>query len=116
MPEWILDGGSATIDLRIGGAYHLDMHYKGKSYPHDGEYLEIDPPSRLVFTWLSEATQRKPTIVTVELFERGEETECVLTHEGLLDPNNADSHREGWEEILGWLLRVVTGRSEERGD
>lgn len=112
MPEWILDGGSATLDLRVGGAYHLDMHYKGRSYPHHGEYLEVTPPSRLVFTWISEATQGKPTIVTVELFERGEETDCVLTHEGLSDEANAASHEEGWEEILGWLHRMTAKRSE----
>src|SRR5678815_5825073 len=57
MPEWILDGGSATLDLRVGGKYHMDMQYEGKSYPHDGEYLEIVPPERLVFTWISEPTR-----------------------------------------------------------
>ena len=112
MPEWILDGGSAKLDLRVGGAYHLDMHYKGKSYPHHGEYLEIDPPKRLVFTWVSEGTQWQPSIVTVELIERGEETECVLTHEGLIDAKNAEDHRGGWEEILSWLDRLVTARSD----
>ena len=112
MPEWILDGGSATIDLRVGGAYHMDMHYQRKSYPHDGEYLEIDPPRRLVFTWISESTKGLPSIVTVELFERGDETECVLTHEGLSDEKNAASHQGGWEEILGWLHGLLTKRSE----
>jgi uncharacterized protein YndB with AHSA1/START domain len=112
MPEWILDGGSATIDFRVGGAYHLDMHYQGKSYPHHGEYLEIEPPRRLVFTWISQSTQNLPTIVTVELHERGEETECVLTHEGLIDEKNAADHQGGWEEILGWLSKLLTKMSE----
>lgn len=108
MPAWILQGGSATLDLRVGGAYHLDMHYKGKSYPHHGEYLEIEPPHRLVFTWISEATHGKPSIVTIELHARGEQTELVLTHEGLPSEDNAESHREGWEEILTWSLGELT--------
>ena len=108
MPEWILDGGSAKLDLRVGGKYHLDMHYKGKSYPHEGEYLEIVPPSKLVFTWISEGTGWKPTIVTVELHERGAKTEVVLTHEGLQDEPSAISHEQGWTEILDWLERLET--------
>lgn len=102
MPDWILQGGSATLDVRVGGSYHMDMHYNGKSYPHDGEYLEIVPPSRLVFTWISEGTNGKPSIVTIELFERGDQTEFVLTHEGLPDAESAESHRQGWEEIVTW--------------
>src|SRR6476661_8401729 len=70
MPDWILAGGTATLDVRVGGKYHLDMHYEGKRYPHNGEYLEVSPPERLVFTWISASTNWQPSIVTVELFER----------------------------------------------
>jgi uncharacterized protein YndB with AHSA1/START domain len=108
MPEWILAGGSARLDVRVGGTYHLDMHYEGKSYPHDGEYLEVKPPERLVFTWISEGTNWKPSIVTVELTDMGERTEVVLTHEGLPDKDNASSHEQGWTEILEWLEKLVT--------
>jgi len=109
MPDWILAGGTATLDVRVGGKYHLDMHYKGKSYPHNGEYLEVSPPERLVFTWISEGTNWKPSIVTIELIERGEKTEVVLTHEGLPDDaDSAASHEQGWTEILEWLDRLVS--------
>jgi uncharacterized protein YndB with AHSA1/START domain len=110
MPEWILDGGSATLDVRVGGKYHMDMHYQGKSYPHDGEYLEIVPPERLVFTWVSEGTNWKPSIVTIELIAHGAETELVLTHEGLPGENSAISHEQGWAEIAGWLEGLLSGK------
>ena len=108
MPEWILDGGSATLDLRVGGKYHLDMHYQGKSYPHHGEYLEIVPPERLVFTWVSEGTNWLPSIVTIELTAQGDETDIVLTHEGLPDEASVISHQQGWTEILEWLEKLNT--------
>jgi uncharacterized protein YndB with AHSA1/START domain len=107
MPEWILDGGSATLDVRVGGKYHLDMHYEGKSYEHHGEYLELRPPEKLVFTWISQSTNWEPSIVTVELFARGVETEVVLTHEGLPNEKSAEDHKGGWTEILDWLVRLV---------
>jgi uncharacterized protein YndB with AHSA1/START domain len=109
MPEWILAGGTATLDVRVGGKYHLDMHYQGKSYPHDGEYLEVSPPERLVFTWISEGTNWLPSIVTIELIEHGEKTEVVLTHEGLPGGESLTSHEQGWTEILDWLERLVSG-------
>lgn len=108
MPEWILDGGSATLDVRVGGQYKLDMHYEGKAYPHHGEYLEVDPPARLVFTWISEGTQWKPSIVTIELAERDGATELVLTHEGLPGEKSASDHEGGWTEIAGWLDNLLT--------
>lgn len=108
MPEWILAGGSATLDVRVGGKYELDMHYNGKSYPHHGEYLEVVPPSKLSFTWYSESTNWLPSIVTIELNEVGARTEVVLTHEGLLDPKNANDHEEGWKEIVSWLDALIT--------
>lgn len=103
MPEWMLDGGSATLDVRVGGRFDLDMHYEGKSYPHHGEYLEIDPPSKLVFTWVCESTQWKASIVTIELVDRDGDTELTLTHEGLPDERSALDFEGGWIEILGWL-------------
>jgi len=106
MPEWILDGGSATLDVRVGGKYHMDMHYQGKSYPHNGEYLEVVPPERLVFTWVSEATNWLPSIVTLEFIERGKQTELVLTHEGLPEKTVTD-HEGGWTEIGDWLERLL---------
>ena len=112
MPSWILDGGTATIDPRVGGKYHLEMHDGGKHYPHHGEYLELVPPERIVFTWISEGTDWQPSVVTIELTAVGDETDLVLTHRGL-PPAQAESHFGGWTEIAGWLdeeLRGVAGK------
>lgn len=66
-------------------------------------YLEVVPPERLVFTWIAEWTNWKPTIVTVELKDLGDRTEIILTHEGLPDEKSAADARGGWAEILVWL-------------
>ena len=115
MPQWILAGGSATLDARVGGTFHMDMHYEGKSYPHDGEYLEIVPPRRLVFTWISASTNWLPSVVTIELTERGDRTELVLTHEGLPSEKNAADHEGGWTEIADWQERELIAAAGREG-
>lgn len=69
---------------------------------HWGEFLAIEPAARLSFTWISASTLRQPTVVTVELFERGVETELVLTHRRL-PPDKVEAHRKGWTDIVAKL-------------
>jgi uncharacterized protein YndB with AHSA1/START domain len=95
--------------VHVGAKYHIDMVYEGKSYPHDGEYLVIDPPRRLSFTWLSAGTGRQRTVVTIDFLPRGDSTEVVLAHEGLPSEASRRDHEGGWAEIVGWLAERITG-------
>jgi uncharacterized protein YndB with AHSA1/START domain len=85
------------------------MHHSGGSAEHSGEYLEIDRPSRLSFTWMSRATKGLPTIVTVEFLERHDGTELVVTHRRL-PPEQIDDHRKGWTDIVRKLDDATSRR------
>jgi uncharacterized protein YndB with AHSA1/START domain len=66
-----------------------------------GEYLEIEPPHRLVFTWSSKGRLLvENSVVTVELAALGGRTELTLTHD--LDPDSDEgrAHARGWEGAL----------------
>lgn len=91
-----------AIDVRVGGAYRIDMQPSGTEVTiHTGVYQIVDPPTKLVFTWKSKNTEEKETLVTVELFERGStQTELVLTHEQLPSEAAAQGHEQGWSSIL----------------
>ena len=109
MSRWMCPGDmhSATVELdpRVGGKFRIVMHGRG-DVEHWGEYLVIEPPARLSFTWISANTERRPTVVTVELFERGTDTELVLTHRRL-PPDQVESHRQGWTDIVAKLEQVL---------
>ena len=83
-------------NLKVGGTYQHDMiDEKGEIYPHTGEYKEIIPPSKLVFTWNSKAV--KNTAVTVELKEiDAKTTELTLTHEFFPTEELKNDHAKGW--------------------
>jgi len=106
MARWMRPGDTrgATVELdpRVGGKFRIVMHHGRGEAEHWGEYLVIEPPARLSFTWISTSTERRPTVVTVELFERGVETELVLTHRRL-PPDKVEAHRQGWTDIVAKL-------------
>ncbi len=110
MTRWMCPGDTshATVELdpRVGGKFRIVMHHGRGEADHWGEYLVIEPPARLSFTWISAHTERRPTVVTVELLERGADTELVLTHRRL-PPDQLDSHRKGWTDIVAKLEQVL---------
>jgi uncharacterized protein YndB with AHSA1/START domain len=120
MAQWMRPGESTDslveVDPRVGGRFRILMRHGrrgGREYEHRGEYLVIQPPSLLSFTWISEATDHQPTVVTVELLERGADTELILTHRRL-PLSQVESHRSGWTDILRLLDDVLSERQTSR--
>ena len=113
LAHWMRPGNfthaTVTVDPRVGGGFRIVMEGRtdGGDHEHRGEYLVIEPPSLLSFTWISNATDHKPTIVTIEFHERGTGTELILTHRRLA-PKAIDAHREGWTDVLRLLEEALT--------
>jgi uncharacterized protein YndB with AHSA1/START domain len=107
LAHWMRPAGTShatvTVDARVGGGFRIVM--EGAPHgcvEHTGEYLAIEPPSRLSFTWISKHTEQRPTVVTIEFHERGTGTELVLTHRGL-PASQVEGHRRGWTDIVRLL-------------
>lgn len=113
MRAWLCPDGATIpfieVDLRVGGNFRIDMLSEHGTFPHTGVYREITRPERLVFTWSSINTQHQETLVTVELFQRGAETELVLTHAGLAEEKAVGMHTAGWVSILEKLTVQLAG-------
>jgi uncharacterized protein YndB with AHSA1/START domain len=113
LAHWMRPGdfthATVTVDPRVGGGFRIVMEGRtdGVNYEHRGEYLAIEPPSLLSFTWISKATDYEPTVVTIEFHERGTGTELVLTHRRLA-PKAVEAHRQGWTDIVRLLDEALT--------
>lgn len=101
---WLARGGDASIDPRPGGLFYLGMPFEHGTHPHYGRYLRVEAPRLLEFTWVSEHTRGKESVVTVELTARGKQTELRLTHEGLPEEEMAQKHVVGWSYFLDALI------------
>ena len=91
----------ARLDARVGGKYQIDMVGSTATFEHTGEYLVVDRPRKLSFTWKSIPTNNQRTVVTIDLkpISAGE-TELTLTHEGFPSAESARNHGMGWGAIL----------------
>ena len=88
----------AGVDFRVDGQWHVIMRgYDGQMHHVAGVYREIDAPAKIVLTWrwLSMPNSQEST-VTIELFDRGGDTDVVLTHEGLTSEQDRAGHDHGW--------------------
>ena len=102
----------AEVDLKVGGRYRIRMKSPdGETFNAVGEYLEIDRPNRLVYTWGWEETGNNhyETRVTVEFLDHSGATEVVLTHELFPDAELAGKHNEGWTSCLTRLEGLFAG-------
>lgn len=110
LAQWMRPGdvASATVEVdpKVGGKFRIVMVHGHRDDEHRGEYLAIDPPSLLSFTWVSVNTDLRPTVVTVELRERGTGTELTLTHRRL-PATKVDAHRKGWTDIIRKLAATL---------
>lgn len=107
--DW--DTPFAEVDLRVGGRLRILMRGPdGEESGGGGEFREITPPSRLVFTW---AWDRPDVAVGTQLVEvdftehPDGTTTVVMTNRGLADERARKSHRQGWEESFDNLDRVL---------
>lgn len=93
------------IDPRVGGRFVLTDRRPEGDVEHTGEYLVIDRPRRLVFTFGIPAASPTFDIVTIEITP---ETDggCSLQLKAEMKPewkDYADRAREGWGKILASL-------------
>ncbi len=117
MEKWFAPPGmqpvGITTELAVGGKYQIGMrHADGTVHVASGQYREIRPPEKLVFTW---SWQTDPpgteTLVTLELFEHGTGTRLVLTHERFPTLESQEDHKRGWEGCLEQLQQAIIRRS-----
>lgn len=101
------------MDLRAGGKWSTRgiSQTTGEFVVH-GEYLEVDPPKFLAYTWNAPWMSGVTTKVFFELAEQDTGTLIKAMHSGFAgNMKQAVDHSDGWTRMLGWLQAFVE-RSE----
>ena len=100
------------VDARVGGKFRWDLtNSEGEKMRCRGEYRELQPNKKIVFTWQwqdDEDWEERESVVTVELSDRDGGTEVRLSHEQLPNEQSRDGHTRGWNSALDKLERFVS--------
>ncbi|MBD5784891.1 SRPBCC domain-containing protein [Cellulosimicrobium terreum] len=105
MTAWM--GQHAGLDPRPGGAFAVDI----AGYAIRGEYLHVEPPTRVVVSWGMAGSPELPagaSTVEFRLTAVGRGTHVELTHSGLPDTALA-GHQDGWEHFVPRLRTAASG-------
>jgi uncharacterized protein YndB with AHSA1/START domain len=86
----------ASSTPTIGGRFSITTPDAAMGF--SGEYLELDPPRRIVQSWRW-AGEQTDSRVTIELTPSGGGTDLVVLHDRL-DAETAELYRRGWESCL----------------
>jgi uncharacterized protein YndB with AHSA1/START domain len=98
---------AAEADPRPGGAFRVMLREdNGDRHEVAGEYTEIEPGQRLVFSWAWVSTPERVSRVTVGFRPVPEGTEVTLTHDRFADEATATRHTRGWTESLERLVAL----------
>ncbi|WP_222615672.1 SRPBCC domain-containing protein [Dyella telluris] len=99
-----------AMDARVGGHFCFTDRRDGEDVDHVGEYLAIDRPHRLVFTFGVPRYSEAMTRVSIDIVASGTGCDLTLLHEDVL-PEWAEPTREGWTGILEHLGRNLQSQS-----
>ncbi|HXQ93517.1 MAG TPA: SRPBCC domain-containing protein [Nitrososphaerales archaeon] len=112
------------IDARKGGMYKMGLESDG--YAVTGEFLEIVPNEKIVYSWkMSEYdekgklipnwSQERPTRVTVKFEKAGNRgTKVTLIHQGFPEMDEQYyMHEAGWDLLVGQVLKAYLEKTPE---
>jgi len=99
-----------VFDPRVGASYRIAMQPpEGDLFHLDGEFREVDPPSRLTYTfvWDPPDPDDRETLVMLSLEDRGDETEVALTQGEFATEERLELHRGGWTDAFDRLAELL---------
>lgn len=93
-------------DGKQGGRFAIYMEVQGNEIPHTGSYLEVNPYSKLSFTWESPCSADDSTVTILFRSLADGNTEIDFSHIKFLNEEERTNHEGGWTNILDKLNAI----------
>ena len=105
----------SSLDLSVGGKYLIEIIAPdNNTIKHFGEYIEINRPTQLIFTWTLDNQQcagskqlQADTLVSIDFKSINNQTELTLTHEKLPTKEAFNGHEFGWNSSFNSLDQLL---------
>jgi uncharacterized protein YndB with AHSA1/START domain len=102
-----------SIDLRVGGTYHIVFVTEdGTECSFRGTYLELEPPTRIVDTWLFEGWPDAEAVETVTLDDTDGVTKVTLAlafrdMAGRAHMTKTDGQEDSYDKMEDYLRSLL---------
>jgi uncharacterized protein YndB with AHSA1/START domain len=102
-----------SIDLRVGGSYHIVFVTEdGTECSFRGTYLEVEPPTRTIATWLFEGWPDAEAVETVELHETDGVTKLTMRlafrdEAGRAHMQGSDGQEDSFNKLEDYLRSLL---------
>jgi uncharacterized protein YndB with AHSA1/START domain len=111
LKQWWGDGKNYKVErwegeVRVGARYRsIGTGHTGDPFEVTGEYMAVEPPRLLAYTWEASWTTGVPaSLVRWELSPLQSGTRVRVTHSGFSQyPQMVQMYSNGWPGVLGWL-------------
>jgi uncharacterized protein YndB with AHSA1/START domain len=106
--EFICPDGAAqvTIDPRVGGAIRITMIYPDRRHEIEGEYIALDRPERISFSWRSPSST-SDSIVTVTFAPHDDARTLMTIVHSQLPPDVSGRYDSGWAVVGDQLAAAL---------
>ena len=101
---------SLDFDPHVGKGYRLEMQPPdGDAFYLTGEFLEVQPPTRLVYTFVYEEPDPDdvPTRVELSFEKHGDSTEVRFRQGEFKTKGRYSLHHDGWSDTFEKLERFL---------
>ena len=102
-------GINADLETQPGGIFRCEVI---PGHIARGEYVDIDKPNKLVFTWGWDGSEDVPpgsSTIEIELASDGDGTSLRFVHKDLPNAEAIASHAHGWDHYLPRLETAAGG-------
>ncbi|MDR7268695.1 uncharacterized protein YndB with AHSA1/START domain [Pelomonas saccharophila] len=104
----------AEIDLRVGGRYRIVSQLPdGERHDVSGEYLEVLPQRRLVFSWAWRSTPERVSRISIDFIARDGGTALLFVHDRFFDDQARANHERGWQPAFAQLDAFLQPQIQE---
>ncbi len=108
----VFDTREWSGDVRVGGRWRASGVARGASYTLEGEFLEVDPPRKLVQTWHRLGTPGAPSTLTYLLEPIVGGTRLTVRHAGIVAPDQRQNMSAGWCSSFDRLSEILPTRQD----
>jgi uncharacterized protein YndB with AHSA1/START domain len=109
----VFDTREWTGEVQVGGGWRASGIARGSPpYTLEGEFVAVDPPRKLVHTWIPVGEPVGPMKVTYHLEKIDAGTRITIRHSGFSSPLTCLMTATGWETSFEWLSEILASENK----